>query len=65
MKIVTSVTLFNDAVGLRISITYSELDASGNIVSDNKRLDRIVTDSGVQSMAADLKAFAQTIVEGA
>lgn len=65
MKIVTSVTLFNDAVGLRISITYSELDASGNIVSDNKRLDRIVTDSGVQSMATDLKAFAQTIVEGA
>ena len=50
-KIVTSVTLFNDAVGKRISMTYSEVDESGTIISDNKRVDRIVTDQSIVTKA--------------
>ena len=37
MKIITSVTVFNDAVGMRMSATYSEIDEStGRVISDNK-----------------------------
>lgn len=44
-KIITSATVFNDAVGVRLSATYSEIDdETGRIISDNKRFDRVVTD---------------------
>lgn len=40
---VSSVTYFRDAVGMRMSATYSEIDeTTGTIVSDNKRIDRII-----------------------
>ncbi len=46
MKTVTSVTIWNDAVGKRISVTYSEIDeTTGKVTADNKRVDRVVTDS--------------------
>lgn len=57
MKIITSVTVFNDAVGTRMSATYSEVDeATGRIVSDNERFDRVITD-------ADAKKAAQTLFD--
>lgn len=62
-KIVTSVTLFNDAVGKRISMTYSEIDETGTIVSDNKRVDRIVTDQSIVTKANDIASFAQSIID--
>ena len=62
-KIVTSVTLFNDAVGKRISMTYSEVDESGTIISDNKKVDRIVTDQSIVTKANDIAAFAQSIID--
>lgn len=62
-KIVTSVTLFNDAVGKRISMTYSEIDETGTIVSDNKRVDRIVTDQSIVSKANEIASFAQSIID--
>lgn len=62
-KIVTSVTLFNDAVGKRISMTYSEVDESGTIISDNKRVDRIVTDQSIVTKANEIAAFAQSIID--
>ena len=62
-KIVTSVTLFNDAVGKRISMTYSEVDESGTIISDNKRVDRIVTDQSIVTKANERAAFAQSIID--
>ena len=38
MKTVTSVTLWNDAVGKRMSVTYSEVDeATGRVTKDNLR----------------------------
>ena len=64
MKIVTSITTWNDAVGKRVSITYSEIDEQGNIVSDNNRIDRVVTDSSVKSIIDDLMDYAQSVVEG-
>ena len=64
MKIVTSVTVFNDAVGKRMSITYSEIDSeTGKIISDNKRIDRVITDASARQTADALTAYAQTFVD--
>jgi len=58
-KIVTSVTTFNDAVGVRMSATYSEIDdETGRIISDNKRYDRVVTDSAVKQASSVLFDYA-------
>ena len=64
MNVVTSVTVWNDAVGKRMSVTYSEIDENGVIVSDNKRIDRVVTDTNAKETIDDLMSYAQTIVEG-
>lgn len=62
---VTSITLFNDAIGLRMSATYSEIDdATGQILADNKRVDRVVTDADSVQSAGELFALAQSLVEG-
>ena len=59
MKIITSVTVFNDAIGTRMSATYSEIDeATGRVVSDNNRFDRVITDNGAKSNAANLIDYA-------
>lgn len=64
MKIVTSVTTFNDSVGLRMSASYSEVDdATGQIISDNKRVDRIVTDQSAITASNTLKQYAQNLVD--
>lgn len=64
MKIVTSVTIWNDAIGKRISITYSEIDeTTGKIIADNKRIDRIITDTSARKLAEDLQEYAQTFVD--
>lgn len=64
MKIVTSIGLFNDAVGKRISITYSEInDQTGEIISDNKRIDRVVTDATARAHADALAEYAQQFVD--
>ena len=59
MRIITSVTIFNDAVGMRLSATYSEIDdATGRVISDNNRYDRVITDSKVKADADALMAYA-------
>ena len=64
MKKVTSVTVFNDAVGLRMSMTYSEIDEeTGKIITDNKRLDRIVTDKATAGAAQKLFTAAQEYID--
>lgn len=66
MKVVTSVTVFNDAVGKRMSITYSEVDeTTGKIISDNNRIDRVVTDKGAKAAIDNLNEFAQEFVDSA
>lgn len=64
MKLVTSVTVFNDAVGMRMSITYSEIDeTAGKVISDNNRIDRVVTDKDARAHANALEEYAQTFVD--
>ena len=64
MKIVTSIGLFNDAVGKRMSITYSEVnDQTGQVTSDNKRVDRVVTDQTALAHANALAEYAQAFVD--
>lgn len=63
MKIATSVTTFNDAVGVRMSITYSEVSEDGSVVSDNKRVDRVITDASVKSLVSELTAYAQEFID--
>ena len=64
MKTVTSMTVFNDAVGMRMSITYSEIDEnSGKVTSDNKRIDRVITASETKNIANELMNYAQEFVD--
>ena len=59
MKIVTSVTVFSDAVGMRLSATYSEVDEdTGRVVSDNNRFDRVITDAEAMAKAQNLLEYA-------
>ena len=64
MNIPTSVTAWNDAVGKRISISFSEVDeTTGKIISDNKRADKVVTDKSTKDLIDSLLVYAQTVVE--
>lgn len=63
MKVVTSVTGWRDSVGLRLSITSSEVDdTTGKILTDNKRTDVVVTDDTVKETLTSLLDAAQTIL---
>lgn len=65
MNKVTSVTGWNDSVGKRLSITYSEIDeTTGKILTDNKRTDIVVTEKAAEELIDGLLSFAQDIVEG-
>ena len=61
-KIITSATVFYDAVGVRLSATYSEIEDEtgriGRIISDNKRFDRVITDSSAKANALALLKYA-------
>lgn len=64
MKTVTSVTVFNDAVGVRMSITFSEIDeTTGRVTSDNKRIDRVITNIDTKNMISGLMDVAQEFVD--
>lgn len=64
MKIATSVTVWNDAVGKRMSIGYSDIDEStGKIVSDNNREDKVITDKDTKTIIDDLIEKAQALIE--
>ena len=59
---ITSITLFNDAVGKRLSATYSEIDEQGQILSDNKRIDRLVVDDEIVAKANEIAEYAQSLL---
>lgn len=64
IKTVTSVTVFGDAVGMRMSITYSEIDeTTGKIISDNKRIDRVITDKTAKADIAKVEDYAQEFID--
>lgn len=62
-KLVAGVTVFQDMIGVRMSINYSEIDDQGNIISDNKRVDRIITDVQTKDHANALMQAAQSILD--
>ena len=65
MKVVTSIIVFNDAVGKRMSVSYSEVDeTTGQIISDNKRADRVVTEKDAKNTIDDLNEYAQAFIDG-
>lgn len=65
MKIVTSATVFRDALGMRLSYTYSEVDEeTGKIISDNNRANRMITDADAQASAEAVLAYATASLEG-
>ena len=66
MKRATSATVFQDAVGMRMSITYSVVDdETGRIIEDNKRITKVVTDNTqvthAQAVLADAQAYVDTL----
>lgn len=64
IRVITSITAWNDAVGKRVSITYSEVDEkSGKILADNKRMDRVVTDDGTRQTIDSLMEYGQSAVD--
>lgn len=64
MKIVTSMTILTTPEGKRMSVTYSDVDESGKITSENNRENRIVVRNDVLEHISVLELFAQEIVEG-
>ena len=63
IKLVAGVTVFQDLVGTRMSINYSEVDDQGTVVADNKRIDRIITDQTTRDYATALMQSAQSILD--
>ena len=63
MKVVTSATVFQDSVGMRLSVTYSNVDENGKITSDNVRANRVLTDMEIKNKAAELLSYAQQYVD--
>lgn len=64
MKTATSVTVWNDAVGKRMSITYSEIDeATGKVISDNNREDKVITVKAEKDLVESLLELAQSKIE--
>lgn len=64
IKVVTSITVFGDAVGKRLSASYSEVDeTTGKIITDNKRIDRVITDKTVKNIVDELTEYAQQFIE--
>lgn len=63
MKKVTSMTVLTTAEGKRLSLTFSEIDGSGNIVNENKRINKVVVDQGALNAIESLENFAQGIVD--
>lgn len=55
MKILTGFAVIKDAVGHRITYTYSEVDEQGTITSSNKKESFIVIDLDLKSLVQQLE----------
>jgi len=64
MKNATSATVFRDAVGMRMSVTYSEVDdTTGEIISDNNRITKVLVDHDNVSKAEAIVQVAQSFID--
>ena len=61
---VSSVTFFRDAIGMRMSATYSEIDeTTGTIIGDNKRSDRVIVQKSDLDSANEALDIAQRFID--
>lgn len=63
MKKPTSITILTTAEGKRISVTYSDIDETGNIISENNRVNRVVVDVEALKTINNLETYAAKIIE--
>lgn len=64
MKVATSATVFQDSVGMRLSVTYSVVeDETGKIIEDNKRVNKVITDADGRALAQQMMNYAQGYIE--
>lgn len=64
MNKVTSATIFNDAVGMRVSFTYSVIDEkTGDITQDGIRRDKIITESETIAQADAILNYCQAVID--
>lgn len=64
MKKVTSVTVWNDSNGRRLSVTYSEIDEKTyRVVQDNARENFIVVGDNEIEKTDDVLSLAQSIID--
>ncbi len=64
MKKVTSVTIWNDSAGRRLSVTYSEIDSETHkVVRDNVRENFILMDSTEVKKTDNVLKVAQDILD--
>ena len=64
MKKITSVTVWNDSTGTRLSVTYSEIDESSHrIISDNIRENYVLTEETEIGTASAVTALAQSFLD--
>ena len=54
-KILTGYAVIKDAVGHRITYTYSEVDEQGTIISSNKKESFIVLDTDTKNLIKQLE----------
>lgn len=63
MKKVTSMTILTTAEGKRLSLTYSEIDENGNIIEENKRVNKVLVNRSALDCVSELEEFAQGVVD--
>lgn len=63
LRTVTSITTHVTAEGTRLSIAYSEISDTGEILKSNERVNRVVVDEGLQELIDGINTHAQTIVD--
>lgn len=57
MKILTSFVCLNTGEGDRIAFTYSDVDKSGNIISQNNKKNFLVLDSDLKDKLNAIKEY--------
>lgn len=63
MKKITSIALLTTAEGKRISFTYSEINENGDIIAENKRVNKVIVDKNILDLVNDLEEYAQEMLE--
>lgn len=62
-KVITSVTTFATAEGIRLSVTASTIDDTGKIVESNKRYNRVVVDDDMLKKISDITEYANKVID--